>query len=169
MNGEYEIPCLFSPQWCVDVVRVCRKYEQLYAKCQPQTKTSGCVQKTKKKNNNPHLRRTWRAAERGDPAALRRVGHAWRCMYLHACLVPGPGAYHRCLPGPPLRPFPVLLGETSLSGGQQQSDSGNTAGGVFWWGGDYPQVPGPGISRLRAAWISRRGQIIPPCRVLPQI
>lgn len=56
------------------------------------------------------------------------VGHVFTCMF---------GAQPRgiaSLPAqtPLLRPFPVLWGETSLGGGQQQSDSGKTAGGV--WG-----------------------------------
>lgn len=84
-------------------------------------------------------------------------------------LVPGPGGI-ASLPAcsPCCARSPVLQGETSLGGGQQQSDSGSTAGeeGVAggleenwgaevgvgeWGGGDYPQVFGLGISRVRAA------------------
>lgn len=84
-------------------------------------------------------------------------------------LVPGPGGI-ASLPGcsPCCARSPVLQGETSLGGGQQQSDSGSTAGeeGGGGWvggklgsggrcgrvgGGDYPEVFGLGISRLRAA------------------
>lgn len=80
----------------------------------------------------------------------RMVGRVFTCVF---------GAQPRgiaSLPArpPPLRPFSLLWGETSLGGGQRQSDSGSATGGVWGGvggGGITHHVPGPGISRLRAA------------------
>lgn len=79
----------------------------------------------------------------------RMVGHAF------TCLVPSPGASHHCLPGPLLRPFPILWGETSPGRGQQHTDSGSTAGGFRDWGvvGGFTHKS-LSLSRHRAVLIS---------------
>lgn len=102
-------------------------------------------------------------------------------------LVPGPGGI-ASLPGcsPCCARSPVLQGETSLGGGQQQSDSGSTAGeegGGGWVGGKLGSGGrcgrvGGGITQkslglaypdLGQPESAGGGQIITPCWLLPQI
>ena len=110
-----------------------------------------------------------------SPLYIRSDTHGGTCIYMHVWC-PAQGHSITACPAPRCACSPVLSGETSLGGGQQQSDSGSTAGGVFWgvgggWRGQRITHKSLGLAhpRLRAAWLSRGGQIIPPCWVLPQI
>lgn len=97
------------------------------------------------------------------------IGEGGACIYMHVWCPARGHSITACWPPRCARsPF---SGVRHHSAGVSSNLIQEALQGVLFLlgGGNYPQAPGLGISRLRAAWISRGRQIIPPCWVLPQI